>query len=171
MKYDGYKRLYENTVRFYENRPRAKRALFLLNYALTALFILSYGGLLVWAIATEAEAERLIQSIFIPLFCLFAVAVLRTAIDRPRPYSEKGANITPILHKKSKDKESFPSRHLACAFVIATVFLPFFWGAGICLMLFGLVLGYVRFALGVHYPSDLIGGALLGLACGLFLLI
>ena len=170
IRYD-YKTLYEKNSAFWNSRPRAKRALLFSNHALTLLFFFAYAGLLAWAIWDDLETESLIKLLFVPLFCLFAVAVLRLAIDRPRPYSERGANITPILRKKSKDKESFPSRHLACAFVIATVFLPHFLGAGICLMLLGLLLGYIRFALGVHYPSDLFGGMALGLLCGLFLLV
>ena len=170
MRYD-YKTLYEKNLAFLERRPLFKRALPLANHALTILFVLAYGGLLAWAIADDMETEALIKLLFIPLFCVFAVAVLRLAIDRPRPYSEQGANITPILRKKSKDKESFPSRHLACAFVIAVVFLPHFPWAGICLTCLGLLLGYIRFALGLHYPSDLFGGMALGLLCGLFLFI
>ena len=170
MRYD-YKTLYEKNSAFYLRRPLAKRALLVANLALTLLFFLAYAGLLAWAILEKIDSESLIKILFVPLFCLFAVFVLRLSIDRPRPYSKRGANITPILHKKSKDKESFPSRHLACAFAIAVVFLPHFLGAGICLMAFGVLLGYVRFSLGLHYPSDLLGGLALGLLCGLFLLV
>lgn len=166
MKYD-YKTLYEKNAEFFNKRKTAKKILLASNLFLTGVFFLVYGIFLWQAIAKDFLAEELLFILGAPALCLFLVTVLRYAVDRPRPYDKAGANIQPILHKKSGDRKSFPSRHLACAFVLATVILQFWIGAGICLLLFGAALGYVRFALGVHYPSDLFGGALLGVLCAL----
>ena len=170
MYYD-YKTLYEKNAAFYEHRPKAKKALIYLNIALPALYLVTYTALLVYAVFTDFPAREFIGILFVPAVCLLSVMLLRLLIDRPRPYSEKGANITPILQKKSKDKESFPSRHLASAVVIAITILPYLAWAGICLLVFSLALGYIRFALGLHYPSDLFGGALLGAICSLLYLL
>ena len=107
----------------------------------------------------------LIKILFTPLMALLTVSVMRLAIDRPRPYAEDGAGITPLVEKKS-DGKSFPSRHLACAAVIAMSFLPYYPIAGAFLLGGSAVLGYIRFALGVHYPSDLVAGMGLGIALG-----
>lgn len=167
MHYD-YKTLYEKHAAFYRVRPVAKKLLLACNPAFTVLFFLAYGGLLCYAFSEAFEPIELVKLFGIPVFCLFLVFILRLAIERPRPYSENGANITPFLRKKSKDKESFPSRHLASAFVIAFAFLPYLpWLGGVLLAL-GSALGYIRFALGLHYPSDLLGGTALGCLCGIF---
>lgn len=170
MKY-SYSALYEKNAAFFHARPHLKKGLYFLNLALTLGFFLAYGAFLLCAIALEYAPEDLIKILFSPALCLFLVTVLRLAIFRPRPYSEAGANIAALYPKKGDEHHSFPSRHVACAFVIAITLLPYSTGAGICSMALGLLLAYVRFALGVHYPTDLLGGAVLGALCGIPVLI
>ena len=165
-----YKTAYEKTARFFNARPIAKKCLLLSNLAVTGVFYLAYFSLCIASFFLFSTKD-IIKIFAIPVLCLLIVILLRVTINRPRPYSEKGANIEPILHKKSKDKESFPSRHLASAFVIACVFFPFLTWAGILLMTLGVLLGFIRFALGLHYPTDLLGGMGVGLLCGLLMLI
>lgn len=161
----SYSLLYEKNAAFFRARPRLLKALPLINHGLTVLFFLFYALFLANAVALEYPPEDLVKILGAPALCLFLVSFLRLCIHRPRPYSEAGANIQPLYTKKGSDEHSFPSRHVACAFVIACTVFPYSIGAGICSLLFGGVLAYVRFTLGVHYPSDLIGGALLGVAC------
>ncbi len=166
----NYKSAYEKTAAFFNARPYAKKCLLLSNYVVTGAFFLAYAALCI-ASFFLFERKDIIKIFAIPAVCLALVTILRVLINRPRPYSEQGADINPILHKKSKDKESFPSRHVACAFVIASVFLPYLTWAGIALMPLGLLLCFIRFALGLHYPTDLLGGVGVGLVSGLLLLI
>ena len=171
MKYD-YVTLYNKNVEFYNTHPTAKRALKIGNIVLTWLFFACYGVLWVYALFLDRFATMdLIKILFFPLLTLLTVSVLRLAITRPRPYSENGAGITPLINKKKADDKSFPSRHLACATVIATTFLPFYPIAGAFLLCMSVLLGYIRFALGLHYPSDLLAGAGIGILLGSFLLI
>jgi undecaprenyl-diphosphatase len=172
MKYD-YKTLYEKNAAFYNARPKAKKALLIGNLALTLAFTLAYGALLVYAFLSpdKFETKPLVKLLFAPMLCVFLVAVLRLAFNRPRPYSETGANVTPLLQKRGAQDKSFPSRHLSCAFVIVGAFLAHFTLIGVGLLGLACALGYIRFALGLHYPSDLVGGAIVGLFCSLFLFI
>lgn len=163
----NYKKLYEKTAKFYQERKKAKKALFFCNLAFTGLFFVAYGVFALYALFSY-DLKDIVKILALPALCLGLVMVLRIFIKRPRPYSEKGANITPLLQKSGSEFKSFPSRHIACAFVIAVVILAYCTGAGICLLLFGGILSYIRFALGVHYPSDLFAGAVLGVACGIF---
>ena len=167
MKYD-YKTLYQKNAEFFTRRKNAVAILRALNLILTCSFFVAYALFLWHAIAKDFYAEELVFIIGAPMLCFFLSSVLRAAVARPRPYDEAGAQIEPLLRKKSKDKKSFPSRHLACSFVIATVLLHYLVGAGICLLLFGCVLGYLRFTLGLHYPSDLFAGSALGVLCAIF---
>lgn len=166
MRY-SYSDLYEKNASYFRARLHLKKGLLLCDRLLTLGFFLAYGAFVLCAIALEYPAEDLIRILFAPALCLFLVSLLRLAIHRPRPYSEKGANIEPLYMKKGALEHSFPSRHVACAFVIAITFLPYSVGAGICSIAFGLLLAYARFALGWHYPTDLLGGAVLGSLCGM----
>ncbi len=165
MKYD-YKRLYEKNALFLHTHKGLKKAIFLFNDIVPYFFLSAYGFLWAYGIFFASFTPKDFAKIFfVPAFALFFVSVLRLGISRPRPYSEEGANILPLREKKSKGN-SFPSRHLTCAAVIALTFFPYLLGVGAALILLTVVLAYCRFALGWHYPSDLAAGALLGVAVG-----
>lgn len=167
MIHDVYQRCYERQAAFYRTRPRAKKLLVLGNYALTAAVFLAYALLCLTellirrAAATRADVVRIVA---VPLLCLAAVSVLRSLIDRKRPYETDG--IRPVIVKKKKG-HSFPSRHVASAFVIGMTLLFYCRWAGIVVFVEGALLGYIRFAAGIHYPSDLLAGAGIGVLFGL----
>ncbi|XZF13465.1 phosphatase PAP2 family protein [Chitinophagaceae bacterium MMS25-I14] len=85
---------------------------------------------------------------------------LKYAVNRPRPYVSNN-DITPY---RTASDPSFPSGHTSEAFALATalsmqhpkwyVITPAFLYAG--------AVGYSRMYLGVHYPSDVLAGALIG---------
>ena len=167
MKYDFYKKCYEKNAAFIESRPALKKVLPFLDKGLTAFFFASYGALCLYALIKNMSGVELMKIFFPPLLCLLVVTVLRITIDKPRPYTEEGAGITPIVKKKKSDNQSFPSRHIASAAVIATTFLPLFPSIAIVLYFFALLLTYVRFSLGLHYISDLAVGGVIGVILGL----
>jgi membrane-associated phospholipid phosphatase len=164
---ETYKKLYEKNAAFYQKHPKAKKILVLGNFALTFFFIFTYGAFVLYAFIKPLAWEDWVKILLFPGICLALITVLRLAIQRDRPYSEKGANITPLLQKTGKDNGSFPSRHTACAFIISLVILAYFPWLGFSLFPFALLLSYARFALGLHYPTDLLGGAILAFVCGI----
>ena len=164
MLHEFYRKIYERHSRFYFRHPQAKKASIFANYGLTAAIFAAYAFLCLFEFLIHTpEWTAFLKILGIPLLCLLTVSLLRNLFDRKRPY--EGAGIVPVIEKKKKG-HSFPSRHLASAFVIGTVFLPYCLPAGIVVLSAGAVLGYVRFAAGVHYPSDLAVGALLGALFG-----
>lgn len=78
---------------------------------------------------------------------------------RPRPY-EVHQDIwltgTPL------DKFSFPSGHTLHAVVFGVVALSYYPQLAIIVVPFVVMVGLSRVVLGLHYPSDVIAGALLG---------
>ena len=67
------------------------------------------------------------------------------------------------------DPNSFPSGHTSASFAAATAFfhtLPRRW-MGVAAVVMAAVMGLSRLYVGVHFPSDVLCGALVGFLCGL----
>ncbi|MEC8880451.1 MAG: phosphatase PAP2 family protein [Pseudomonadota bacterium] len=68
---------------------------------------------------------------------------------------------------KPAGRFSFPSGHTAAAFVMATLLGIFYPVVATLALAFALLVGLSRVLLGVHYPSDIAAGALLGTSCAM----
>ncbi|MFB6294715.1 MAG: phosphatase PAP2 family protein [Candidatus Nanohaloarchaea archaeon] len=84
---------------------------------------------------------------------------VNAAVARPRPA------IVPVLLPTGSGA-SFPSGHTALAFMLATV-LSRRYGRTAPLYVLAAFVGVSRVYLGLHYPSDVAAGAVLGTAAGL----
>ncbi len=160
----AYQKFYERQAAFYRAHAWAKRTLIVMNYALTALVFIAYLILLILR-AVQGEWYGLLVSVALPVGCFCAVYALRELFKRKRPYDPSGARVQPLFQKLHASDKSFPSRHTAMAFALGGVWLPFCLSVGVGVCVAGLLLGYIRFAAGLHYPTDILGGVFVG---GLF---
>ncbi len=80
------------------------------------------------------------------------------AFPRPRPYLSHQVN---LLIAPTADT-SFPSDHATLGFAVAVLVWRYNRRAGTALLLLALVLAFARVFVGAHYPSDVLGGAVLG---------
>lgn len=90
--------------------------------------------------------------------------LLKNIVERPRPY-DIIEGLQPLI-TRPKDF-SFPSGHTGSSFAAAAVFyrnLPKQFG--IWMILLAALIGVSRLYLGVHYPTDVLAGMLLGVALG-----
>ena len=105
---------------------------------------------------------------------------LKEIIERPRPYNLdpevwKNAGyeyVWPNLIKKS-DSWSFPSGHtstsIGAGFALLLACRKKELGIGIPAFIISLLIGFSRIYVHVHYPTDVIAGALVGLVAGLIM--
>lgn len=155
-----YVDLYNKNLEFCQRRPALKKALLIGNTFLPYLFVAFYAlYLLVLVFNEQPVPEHFFYYFFGPACSFLVVSALRVFISRPRPYDTDGANITPLITKTKNGYCSCPSRHIACATSIALVFMAFSPAIGAFLLFATALLAYLRFAVGAHYPSDLLFGA------------
>jgi undecaprenyl-diphosphatase len=93
-----------------------------------------------------------------------AISVL---VDRPRPFVAHPSSVH--LFAPHAADAGFPSDHATASFAIAVAIIlrKRVWGAVVLLAAIVLCVG--RVAIGVHYPSDVLGGAILGALAALLL--
>ncbi|MFE0732943.1 phosphatase PAP2 family protein [Streptomyces antibioticus] len=82
-------------------------------------------------------------------------------VRRPRPHRAEDSPF-PGRHVPMPDSASFPSGHTASAVAFAAAVGPAFPAAAVPLGLLACAVGYSRVHTGVHYPGDVVAGALLG---------
>jgi undecaprenyl-diphosphatase len=93
---------------------------------------------------------------------LAANQVISHAWERSRPFTEHPA-LTQVLTARTTDP-SFPSDHASAAFAIGFAVLAFSRRGGALFLAAATLIGLSRIALGLHYPSDVLAGALVGFA-------
>jgi undecaprenyl-diphosphatase len=121
----------------------------------TGLFI--YGKVkknpeMVWN-SFESFSNQLINGV--------ATTLLKTTIDRARPF----VTYPDDIHKHSvAGSKSYPSGHTSMAFAAATTISLQYpkWYVIAPAFIYASGVGYSRMYLGVHYPTDVLAGAVLG---------
>jgi undecaprenyl-diphosphatase len=87
---------------------------------------------------------------------------LKNTIRRDRPCEQFGLEAA----IKPSEKFGFPSGHSAAAFVFATVLAQIYPSVALLAYSIAMLIGVSRVLLGVHYPADIVAGAVVGIICG-----
>ncbi len=127
------------------------------------LWIVLSLALLCWRPTRRVGAASLL-ALAIGFLCT-NVAV-KPLIQRPRPYTAV-EGLVPLL--TSGDPNSFPSGHTCAAFACCVTWARFAarrWVKVLCLIL-AVLMGFSRLYVGVHFPSDVIAGCVVGCLCAL----
>lgn len=89
--------------------------------------------------------------------------LLKKLIKRNRPLTAMPTQVITAI--EPADKFSLPSGHTAAAFVMATMLSAFYPSFAVLAFAWAILIGASRVILGVHYPLDILAGALLGISC------
>jgi len=159
-KYDVFMFTWLINARMYSALAKASRYLSKTGDGQLYLVII---GLLYWRSGIESPC---LQAVLLALLIERPVYfVLKNSLKRNRPEAAI-INFHSII--TPSDKFSFPSGHTSAAFMMATVLGYFFPPLMIPLYCWATLVGCSRVVLGVHFPTDILVGILLGIITALF---
>ena len=114
----------------------------------------------VWAGIDDTLAQQLAIGLVINVTLY---KILKNITGRPRPYQQI---LVVEQCARVPDEFSFPSGHMAAACVMVVIAGSAFSAALVPLLILAILIGSSRVYLGMHYPSDVLAGALLGILSG-----
>jgi undecaprenyl-diphosphatase len=127
-------------------------------FVLLALALSVFGG-------RRGRAAVLVMLAAVAATDLTAAELVKPALDRLRPCFALPE--VSLLLPRQAHSPSFPSSHAANAFAVAVLLFPVSRSLGVGGILIAALIAYSRLYLGVHYPSDLLGGTVLGILIAL----
>jgi len=99
---------------------------------------------------------------------LIITEIIKNLLHRARPYEV--LETAEKLIKENQDFQSFPSGHAAIFFAIAMAIYFFNKKLGIAFFVGAVLVGLARIFVGVHWPSDVLAGAIIGIISGIIII-
>ena len=114
------------------------------------------------------EYKLMAGLIIVPALFFVLLSEFRKKINAKRPYELYG--FKPLIKKDTRGL-SFPSRHVFSIFIIGGSIWVINRFLGIIILIMGLFLAIIRVITGVHFPRDVIAGAIIGFVCSMAMFI
>lgn len=127
------------------------------------LWLIGFSIMFIWGGVKEKNTALL--GIITLLVSMAIVAILKYTIAEPRPF----VVLDNVNLLQSVSSYSFPSAHSATAFA-GSIILGKKYGYIYPLISFACLVAFSRIYVGVHYPIDIIFGAIIGITCALIFL-
>lgn len=158
MNEENYKRISE-WIREKKVRLRTFTIIYMISPYIT---MVSYVGIMIYVFLC-GDNEEMIRVVTVPLSTFLLCTAIRYLINEKRPY--EAMNINPLINK-NKEGQSFPSRHVLSATIIAMCGLYVNVTLGIFLLMVSICIAIIRPIAGVHYVKDVMAGMIMGIICG-----
>ena len=127
-------------------------------------YFLWLGLLIFLAISFKKYWKMVVEAIVASVFTRFVlVEVIRWLWFRPRPFVT--LNFVPLINQSAKEA-SFPSGHASFYFALSTIVYCYNKKAGILFFIASALIVIARVFVGIHWPSDILAGAVLGILTG-----
>lgn len=159
----NYQQFYQSISSWFRNHQTANQVLTWANSVIVGLMYCAYLGLLLWQVITRHPVWPFV---IVPGGGFVLLSLARRQLNFARPYEQW--DIQPLISREGHG-ESMPSRHVFSAVTIALCVWLIQWWLGLILLCLALFLAVIRVVGGVHYPRDVVVGALCGLLTGAIL--
>ena len=140
-------------------------------YGIATVGDLIWVPLVFWLYVFRKDSNEWTSSLILAVAMVTAMAstdLLKAAFSLPRPFQVSSLGIAP--RGEIPTNAGFPSGHTTNAFTVATVIWSRYAAWRIPFVVLAISTGVSMIVLGLHFPSDVIGGVFLGIFCGTFVL-
>jgi len=135
-------------------------------FDITMPFITNRGYIFFIAAVVPLFFQDWRKGLLVLILCIFGFIIADNSVDlfkslfaRPRPYNELQDVRLLVVYPGSF---SFPSGHAATSFALASIIGHFSRRTAIPAFCIAVLVAFSRIYVGVHYPSDVLGGAVWG---------
>ena len=128
-------------------------------FATFFIWILYAGLIVLWFIDGRIKKEQVIHALLASLTAWLIVLLIKHFFPTIRPFVRNGGEVD-VLFKPTD--AAFPSAHTALAFSLAVTIFMHERKVGWFYLIGALMVGVARVLANVHYPVDILGGALIG---------
>ncbi|MCQ2492252.1 MAG: HAD domain-containing protein [Lachnospiraceae bacterium] len=161
-----YKKFYDGLIAKLGLKPELMSLIKKVNKLITLFMYLAYPLTVAWMI--YQRDLRVIKVILVPGIFFVLVSFFRKKINRKRPYETWEID---NLIKKDTKGQSMPSRHVFSSTIISMAFCFLCWPIGVICLGLSALEAVIRVVGGVHYPSDVVVGYVVGILSGLLIFI
>jgi undecaprenyl-diphosphatase len=140
-------------------------------YGIATVGDLIWVPLVFWLYVFRKDNNDWTSSLILAVAMVTAMALtdlLKTAFNLPRPFQVSSLGIA--ARGEIPTNPGFPSGHTTNAFTVATVIWSRYAAWRIPFIVLAISTGVSMIILGLHFPSDVLGGVFLGIFCGTFVL-
>lgn len=126
-----------------------------------------FGGLFVlWVIDGKIKREQVVHAL-VSFALAWAISdIIKKVFPTLRPFEVNGLAPLTLI---ARGDGSFPSGHTASSFALATTIFLHNRRVGTGFLVAALVVGIGRILSNVHYPVDIVGGAIIGILISLLI--
>ena len=128
-------------------------------FATFFIWVLYAGLVVLWFIDGKIRKEQVIHALVAGLVAWTVAVLIKKAFPTLRPFMVNGRDVDVLFRPTDA---AFPSEHTVLAFSLAVTIFLHDKKVGWWFLLGALVVGVFRVFANVHYPIDILGGALIG---------